>query len=111
MIERHGEAFLSRSYTVREIGYCQGKKHATEHFAGHWAAKQAVLRSLGDGWRGGLFWTDIEVRRDARGAPTVFLCGQAKERALELKIADILLTVAQCRTHATAYAIVLGRDL
>ncbi|MDE2508311.1 MAG: 4'-phosphopantetheinyl transferase superfamily protein, partial [Planctomycetota bacterium] len=38
MVEQHGELFLRRVYTEREIRYCQAKKHATEHFAGRWAA-------------------------------------------------------------------------
>src|SRR5439155_9903409 len=51
MIEQHGELFLTRVYTEREVRYCQGRKHATEHFAGRWAAKEAILKCLGTGWR------------------------------------------------------------
>ena len=54
MIEQHGEVFLTRVYTEREIHYCQARKNATEHFAGRWAAKEAILKCLGSGWsRGG----------------------------------------------------------
>ena len=54
MIEQHGELFLTRVYTEREIRYCQERKRAVEHFAGRWAAKEAVLKALGVGWRRGL---------------------------------------------------------
>ena len=54
MIEQHGEIFLRRVYTEREIRYCQERKHAIEHFAGRWAAKEAILKCLGSGWRRGL---------------------------------------------------------
>src|SRR6266571_5991468 len=91
MIEQHGEVFLTRVYTEREIRYCQERKHATEHFAGRWAAKEAILKCLGTGWRKGLCWTDMEIRNDTDGAPKVFLCGAAKERAVEMRIEDILL--------------------
>ena len=47
MIEQHGELFLRRVYTEREIRYCQARKHAIEHFAGRWAAKEAILKALG----------------------------------------------------------------
>ncbi len=54
MIDRHGEAFLNRIYTQEEIRYCQKRKHCNEAFAGRWAAKEAVMKALGTGWRGGV---------------------------------------------------------
>jgi holo-[acyl-carrier protein] synthase len=105
MIERHGELFLTRVYTARETRYCQGKKHVTEHFAGRWAAKEAIVKCLGTGWRKALCWTDIEVRNSQNGRPKVYVCGSAKERTVQLGISDILLTIAQCRAYATATAI------
>ena len=49
MIEQHEELFLQRVYTPREIRYCQARKQKTEHFAGRWAAKEAVMNCLGTG--------------------------------------------------------------
>jgi holo-[acyl-carrier protein] synthase len=106
MIERHGEAFLNRVYTPREIRHCRGRRHATEHFAGHWAAKQAIVQCLGK--RQGLVFTDMEVRSDKAGVPKLYLAGAARERAQRLRIADILLTICHCRAYATATAIALG---
>src|SRR4029077_870002 len=54
MIDRHGELFISRVYTDAEIEYCSTRKAATQHYAGRWAAKEAVLKALGTGWRRGL---------------------------------------------------------
>ncbi len=105
MIEQHGELFLNRIYTEREVRYCQARKNSTEHFAGRWAAKEAILKCLGTGWRRGLCWTDIEVRNDPSGRPLVFLCGAAKEQALSLRISDIHITISHCRAYATAYAL------
>ena len=47
MIERHGELFINRVYTPHEIQYCQSRKFATQHFAGRWAAKEAILKAIG----------------------------------------------------------------
>ncbi len=105
MIEQHGELFLSRVYTEREVRYCQARKRAVEHFAGRWAAKEAILKCLGSGWRKGLCWTDMEIRNDPSGKPVVLLCGAAKESAQQLRITDILLTISHCRAYATAYAV------
>src|SRR5437870_11465708 len=104
MIEQHCELFLLRVYTPREIRYCQGRKHSTEHFAGRWAAKEAILKCLGTGWRRGLCWTEVEVRNDPSGRPQVLLCGAAKDIAQQLRISDILLSISHCRAYATAYA-------
>jgi holo-[acyl-carrier protein] synthase len=110
MIERHGEQFLTRVYTPREVRYCQGRKNATEHFAGRWAAKEAILKCLGTGWRKGMCWTDMEIRNDLEGAPRLHLCGAAKDRARDLRIADILITISHCRAYATATAIAVRAD-
>jgi holo-[acyl-carrier protein] synthase len=110
MIEQHGEQFLNRVYTPREIRYCQSRKHATAYFAGHWAAKEAVLRVLGLSGRGGLEWTDLEVRDEPDGTPKIMMCGAVKDRAQALRISDILLTIAHCRAYATATAIGLREE-
>jgi holo-[acyl-carrier protein] synthase len=107
MIEQHGELFLHRVFTEREIRYCQARKRATEHFAGRWAAKEAILKCLGTGWRKGLGWTDLEIRNEPTGQPKVLICGAAKDVAQRLCISDILLSIAHCRAYATAYAIAL----
>lgn len=109
MIEQHGELFLRRVYTEREIGYCQARKHAIEHFAGRWAAKEAILKAIGTGWSKGICWTDLEIRNLASGAPQVMMRGGAKDAAVERGIGDILISISHCRTYATAYALALGR--
>ena len=109
MIEKHGELFLNRVFTDREMRYCQRSKNATEHFAGRWAAKEAVLKCLGTGWSKGLCWTDIEVRNEHGARPQVLVCGAAREIALERGIGNILVSISHCRTYATAYAIALAR--
>jgi holo-[acyl-carrier protein] synthase len=105
MIEQFGELFLTRVFTEREIRYCQERKRATEHFAGRWAAKEAILKCLGTGWSRGISWTDLEIRNDPAGRPHVLMCGAAKDLAQSLRIADILISISHCRAYATAYAL------
>jgi holo-[acyl-carrier protein] synthase len=108
MIEKHGELFLTRVYTEREIRYCQERKRAMEHFAGRWAAKEAILKCLGSGWQRGICWTDMEIRNDRSGKPLVLMCGAAKDLAQNLRISDILVSISHCRAYATAYALAVG---
>jgi holo-[acyl-carrier protein] synthase len=105
MIERHGELFLCRVFTSGEIRYCQRRKRALDHFAARWAGKEAIFKSLGIGLRRGLEWTDVEIRTDELGKPTVLLGGATKEFAQQLRVADVLLSLSHCRAYAVAYAL------
>ena len=108
MIERHGELFIGRVYTEHEIAYCSARKAATQHYAGRWAAKEAVLKALGTGWRKGISWRDVEVRNDPNGAPSVRLCGGARDVVERLGIHKMHISISHCRNYATACAIAEG---
>ena len=107
MIERHGELFVERVYTPAEIEYCRARTMATQHFAGRWAAKEAVLKALGTGWRRGISWRDVEIRNLPGGRPQAFLSGGTQEVAESLGIRCVLVSISHCRSHATAYAVAL----
>jgi holo-[acyl-carrier protein] synthase len=108
MIDRHGELFIRRVYTEHEIEYCANKKAATQHYAGRWAAKEAVLKALGTGWVEGISWRDVEVRHKRGGAPTVALRGGAREVFERTGITRMHVSISHCRSHAVAYAIAEG---
>ena len=110
MIERHGELFINRVYTQHEIQYCQSRKLATQHYAGRWAAKEAILKALGTGWRRGISWRDVEVRNEPSGKPVVGLRGGAREVVEQLGIREMLVSISHCRSHAMAYALALGTE-
>lgn len=108
MIERHGELFINRVYTPEEIKYCQSRKQATQHYTGRWAAKEAILKALGTGWRRGISWRDIEVRNEPGGKPVVAVRGGVKEVVEQLGIGEIQVSISHCRSHATAFAVAVG---
>lgn len=110
MIERHGELFITRVYTDHEIEYCSSRKAATQHYAGRWAAKEAVLKALGTGWRRGIGFRDVEVHNHSSGKPIIKLRGGARDLIEELGIADVQISISHCRSHATAFAITIGTD-
>jgi holo-[acyl-carrier protein] synthase len=94
MIERHGELFLQRVFTEQEIHYCQQRKAALQHYAGRWAAKEAVMKTLGTGFTKGVGWTDIEVISQRSGQPIIQLAGTTAEIATKLGIDEILITIS-----------------
>lgn len=110
MIERHGELFITRVFTQHEFEYCSSRKAATQHYAGRWAAKEAILKALGTGWGPGISWRDIEVRNDTAGKPRVALGGGAREVCEQLGIAQLEISISHTRTHAMAFALALGRE-
>jgi holo-[acyl-carrier protein] synthase len=105
MIERHGELFLNRVYTPEEIRYCQKRRESLQHYAGRWAAKEAVMKTLGTGLAKGVSWQDIEVCSLKTGRPTLNIRGRTRDIAEQLGIDEILITISHCRAYATATAI------
>ena len=109
-VDRFGQKFLDRVYTALEQGYCLGKKREIEHLAGRFAAKEAVLKVLGTGWRSGINWTDIEVRNAPSGQPSVHLSGRCRELADEQGLTAILISISHIDTHAIASAVATAED-
>jgi holo-[acyl-carrier protein] synthase len=105
MIEEHGEQFLARVFIAEEIRFCRQRKNATEHFASHWAAKEAVLKALGIQSVQGLSWTELEIDCATEKRPKVQLTGAIKEYAQQERVDELLVSMAHCRAYATAYVL------
>lgn len=110
MIDRHGEAFLRRVYTDREVRECHARPKSTEQFTARFAAKHAVLRALGRAPAKRQSWTEIEIAAAPGEPPAAVLAGQAREWADSLDVRIVLVTLAHCRHYATATALALGDD-
>jgi holo-[acyl-carrier protein] synthase len=108
MWHEHGELFLARIYTPAERTYCLEHRDSVPRLAGRFAAKEAVLKMLGTGWRGGLHWTDIETLPDPLGKPLVTLHGGCAKLAATLGITQVLLSISHAGEYALASAIGLG---
>ena len=63
MIADHGAHFLERVFTAGEIAHCQPRRESAPHYAGRWAAKEAVMKVLGTGFTNEVGWTEIEAER------------------------------------------------
>jgi len=97
---RFGERFEARVLTPAEAGYVRGRP---ESFAGRWAAKEAVSKVLGLGVRG-IGWRDIEIERLPTGQPAVKLHGRAAERAGQLGLGRVAVSITHEREYALAIA-------
>lgn len=104
-IARFGERFLQRIFTPAEIRYCQAKANSVERFAARFAAKEAGMKAIGTGMRGGVRWQDFEVGREPGGRPTMLLHGKAAQVAAGLGMRRAHLSVSHTEEHAVAYVI------
>ncbi|HIJ54169.1 MAG TPA: holo-ACP synthase [Planctomycetes bacterium] len=107
MIKRHGERFIDRVFTAAEQAYAEANKDKVEKLAGRFAAKEAVLKLMGTGWRGKIAWTDIEVVNNALGQPEVTLAGEVKKLADGLGIKHISVSITHTANFAIASAVAL----
>ena len=104
-IERHGQRFKQRVFTDREIEYCERKANKFERFAARFAAKEAGMKALGTGWRGGIAWRDFEVTNLRSGRPTLAFYGKAAEIAEKLQVRNIALSLTHTAAQAMAQVI------
>ena len=107
LLDEHADVFLKQVYTDREVRFCNGKKQTTEQYTALWAAKEAVFRALGTTWKRGMSWTDVEIACENGNPPHAVVSGATRELMVARGVNHILLTMAFCRTFATATAIAL----
>lgn len=104
-----GEGFLARVFTPAERAFSQNR---VERLAVRFAAKEAVAKILGTGFRG-IGPRDIEVLTAPHGAPSLRLHGAAGRLATELGIASIAVSLTHTATCTEAFVVALadGSDL
>lgn len=109
MIADHGDHFLQRVFTPAEIAHCQPRRVPAPHFAGRWAAKEAVMKVLGTGFTNEVGWVEIEICVMPSGQPYVRLHGSTQTVADRLGIAEVLVTISHTSDYATATAIGISK--
>jgi holo-[acyl-carrier protein] synthase len=107
-IERHGLHFLNRLFTQREQDYCYKYQDAVPHFAGRFAAKEAIVKALGTGFNAEVRWHEIEILNDDLGKPVVFLSEALMKRFHQPRI---LVSISHSAENATAVALYMGPSL
>jgi holo-[acyl-carrier protein] synthase len=101
-LARH-PSMRGRVFTEEERAYCDSRARPAEAYAGRFAAREAVVKTLG-GYMGKR-WKDISVSRAPSGAPSVVLDGNAKLRAEHLGIERLLISFSHERCAAVAFCV------
>ena len=103
-IERHGDRFLTRVYTAREIEQVGDNLPS---LAARWAAKEAVAKALCTGI-GDVEWLEIEVLRGPNKEPQVVLHGKAQTLAAEKGLTQWSISLSHTHEHAIAQVVALS---
>jgi holo-[acyl-carrier protein] synthase len=105
-LARYGDDFRERCFTEAEQAYCDRRPNPPQHYAGRFAAKEAVGKALGSGVY--FTWKEIEIR--GRPKPGVHLSGRTAAWAERLGAGRIELSMTHSRELAAAVAVVLDRE-
>jgi holo-[acyl-carrier protein] synthase len=108
MLEEHGDRFLEKLFTPAEVAYARSTRDMVEKLSGRFAAKEAILKLVGTGWRGKIAWTDIEVINNALGQPVVTLHGEVARIAGSMGINQISISITHTANFAIASAVALA---
>ncbi len=106
--DSHQERFLKRILTPAERERAKRYRHPLQYIAGRWAAKEAILKMIGTGWRGRISWRDMEILPDELGQPTVKLTGETARLASKMGITLVRLSITHTDHYAAASAIGLA---
>ena len=106
--KKHGKHFLNRVLTKTEIKYVTSQnKNLINCLAGRFAAKEAVSKVLGTGFKG-IYFKEIEILREPSGAPRIVLHKRAKEKAKKLGLSNFEISISHEKSFAIAIAIGVG---
>ncbi|GAG66904.1 unnamed protein product [marine sediment metagenome] len=104
--------FLNKFFTKNEIEYCNGKKNRAIHFAGKFAAKEAIIKSIGFG-NNAIKLKEIEINNmsntNNNSIPKVILHGSAISLANKRDIEEILISITHTKEYAIAIAYTRGK--
>jgi holo-[acyl-carrier protein] synthase len=103
LIKQYGNRFLKRTFTSIEIQYCQNKPNPAQHFAGKFAAKEALIKAFGKP----LTLNEIEVENIAGKKPQIKLCGTAKTASSKI---NILVSISHDHEYAIAEVIIESKQ-
>ncbi len=105
IVEKWGDKFLKKIFTEYELDFINKHSQKTQRYASNYAAKEAVAKALGTGFRNGIRFRNIELKRDNMGKPFIELAGTTKSFADDLGINKIHTTISHEKEYSVAVVI------
>ena len=109
MIARKENRALDRLFTPHEQEYAFARARPAMHLAARLAAKEAAFKALtGSDEAKKIGWKEAEVRRGDEGPPVLHFTGRAADRAAELGVRRVHLTLSHTDDVAGGVVILEG---
>jgi len=105
-VEEHGVRLEERVFSPLEREECAARADRVQALAARFAAKEACLKALGTGWARGLSFRQVQVIREPGGRPGLVLEGAARDRARELGVRRVHVSLTH-QPGAAAAVVVL----
>ena len=109
-LARHPERLVQRVFTEREQQECTNRPRPAMHYSARFAAKEAFLKAVGLGLRGGMRWRDVGVVHAPSGKPSLVVLGRAAQRMRELGADRAFVSLTHTDDHACAVVVLEGKD-
>ncbi len=101
--------FLSRIFSKNEIKDSKKVKNKTNFFAKRFAAKEAFVKSIGIGFRKGINFKDISVKKNKLGKPILIYNNNVKKiliKKFNSKKFNVYVSLSDEKYYSIAYVIV-----
>ncbi len=105
---RLDDGMIKELFLPGEIEYCSSRARPWESYAARFAAKEASFKALGAGLSSGLRWKSVEITKEESGAVSVQLSGKALEKARDLQVKQIRLSISHSGVNAIAVVTMEG---
>ena len=103
------KGFVNRVFTQNEINKSKKLSNNTNFFAKRFAAKEAFVKALGEGFRNNINFNDIDISNDNKGKPSINISNNIKKflkKKLRLNKYKIFLSLSDEKKHSIAYVII-----
>ena len=101
--------FLKRIYSTKELKQSKLSKNKTNFFAKRFAAKEALAKAIGSGFRNNLNFADIEIINDKMGKPYYLENNKIKDlikKKFNVKNFECFLSISDEKKYSTAFTII-----
>ncbi len=106
------KGFINRIFTKNEIKKSKKSKKLNDrinYFAKRFAAKEAFVKALGEGFRNNINFSDIEIKNDKKGKPSIAISNNVKKilkKKFKLNKYKIFLSLSDEKKFSIAYVII-----
>jgi len=101
--------FINRVFTQNEINKSKKLINKINYYAKRFAAKEAFVKAIGEGFRNNINFGDIEVTNDKKGKPIIKISNNIKnflKKKFKLSKYKIFLSLSDEKKHSIAYVII-----